>query len=313
VNAAPPDIVIQEVAPRDGLQIEPNWIETSDKIQLIDSLSAIGFRRIEVSSFVSPKAVPSLRDAAEVFARIARRAGTIYVALIPNLTGAELALAARADELNFVMSASETHHRANMNMTQEHSLAALAEIVQSAHASGTPVNATVATAFGCPFEGVQPFRKVLDIVRRYLDLGADGITLADTTGMANPNQVCQLVAEVLLLVPADRLTLHFHNTRGLGLVNVLAAYDTGARRFDAALGGLGGCPFAPGATGNVCTEDLVNLCHEIGLKTGLGLDGLIDLSRRLPGLVGHDVPGQVAKAGRSLDLHPIPQRLRRPG
>jgi hydroxymethylglutaryl-CoA lyase len=276
-------------------------------------LSAIGFERIEVSSFVSPKAVPALRDAAEVFAGIERRAGTIYTALIPNRKGAELALAARADELNFVMSASETHNRANMNMTHERSLAALVEIVRSAQGSGAPVNATIATAFGCPFEGAQPFRKVLDIIKRYLDLGAEGITLADTTGMANPNQVCQLVAEALLLVPSDRLTLHFHNTRGLGLVNVLAAYDTGARRFDAALGGLGGCPFAPGATGNVCTEDLVNLCHEIGLKTGLDLDGLIDLSRRLPGLVGHDVPGQVAKAGRSLDLHPIPERLLRPG
>jgi hydroxymethylglutaryl-CoA lyase len=313
VNAALPDIVIQEVAPRDGLQIEPNWVATDDKIRLINSLSATGFARIEVSSFVSPKAVPSLRDAAEVFARIERRAGTVYTALIPNRKGAELALAARADELNFVMSASETHHRANMNMTQEHSLASLAAIVQSAHGSGAPVNATVATAFGCPFEGVQPFRKVLDIVRRYLDLGADGITLADTTGMANPSQVCQLVAEALLLVPSDKLTLHFHNTRGLGLVNVLAAYDTGARRFDAALGGLGGCPFAPGATGNVCTEDLVNLCHEIGLKTGLDLDGLIDLSRRLPGLVGRAVSGQVAKAGLPLDLHPIPERLRRSG
>lgn len=313
MKAALPDIVIQEVAPRDGLQIEPNWVETSDKIRLVNSLSAIGFARIEVSSFVSPRAVPSLRDATEVFAGIERRSGTIYTALIPNCKGAELALAARADELNFVMSASETHHRANMNMTHEHSLGSLGEIVQSAHGSGVPVNATVATAFGCPFEGLQPFRKVLDIVRRYLDLGAGGITLADTTGMANPNQVCQLVAEVLLLVPSDRLTLHFHNTRGLGLVNVLAAYDTGARRFDAALGGLGGCPFAPGATGNVCTEDLVNLCHEIGLKTGLDLDGLIDLSRRLPGLVGHDVPGQVAKAGRSQDLHPVPERLRRPG
>jgi hydroxymethylglutaryl-CoA lyase len=312
VKATLSDIVIQEVAPRDGLQIEPAWVATNDKVQLVNSLSAIGFERIEVSSFVSPKAVPALRDAAEVFAGIERRAGTIYTALIPNRKGAELALAARADELNFVMSASETHNRANMNMTHERSLASLVEIVQPAHGSGALVNATIATAFGCPFEGVQPFRKVLDIIKRYLDLGADGITLADTTGMANPNQVCQLVAEALLLVPSDRLTLHFHNTRGLGLVNVLAAYDTGARRFDAALGGLGGCPFAPGATGNVCTEDLVNLCHEIGLKTGLDLDGLIDLSRRLPGLVGHDVPGQVAKAGRSQDLHPIPERLLRP-
>ncbi|APG11790.1 hydroxymethylglutaryl-CoA lyase [Bradyrhizobium japonicum] len=313
MTATPPDILIQEVAPRDGLQIEAKWVETSEKIRLINSLSAIGFGRIEVSSFVSAAAVPSLRDATDVFTGIERRPGTIYTALIPNRKGSELALAARADELNFVMSASETHNRANMNMTHAVSLASLSEIVKPAHAGGALVNATVATAFGCPFEGLQPFEKVLDIVKRYLDLGVDGVTLADTTGMANPNQVSQLVAEVLMLVPADMLTLHFHNTRGLGLVNVLAAYDSGVRRFDAALGGLGGCPFAPGATGNVCTEDLVNLCHETGLRTGLDLQRLIDLSFRLPGLVGHEVPGQVAKAGRPLDLHPIPERLRRSG
>jgi hydroxymethylglutaryl-CoA lyase len=309
---APPDIMIQEVAPRDGLQIERTWIETDEKIRLIDSLSALGFGRIEVSSFVSPKAVPALRDAAEVFARIVRQPGTIYTALVPNRKGAELALAARADELNFVMSASETHNLANMNMTREHSLASLAEIVKPAHVARALVNATIATAFGCPFEGTQPSNKVLDIVKTYLDLGVDGITLADTTGMANPAQVSQLVAEALMLIPAEKLTLHFHNTRGLGLANALAAYDAGARRFDAALGGLGGCPFAPGATGNVCTEDLVNLCHEIGLTTKIDLDGLIDLSRRLPGLLGHDVPGQVAKAGRSSDLHPPLERLRQP-
>ncbi|MCA1452010.1 hydroxymethylglutaryl-CoA lyase [Bradyrhizobium sp. BRP22] len=305
-----PDILIQEVAPRDGLQIEPQWIETVEKVRLIDALSAVGFRRIEISSFVSPKAVPALRDAADVFASIRRRRGTIYTALIPNRKGAELALAARADELNFVMSASETHNRANMNMTHDHSLASLAEIIKLACTAGALVNATIATAFGCPFEGIQPFGKVLDIVKQYLDLGTHSITLADTTGMANPSQVSRLVAKVFTVLPPDKLTLHFHNTRGLGLVNVLAAYNSGARRFDAALGGLGGCPFAPGATGNVCTEDLANLCHETGLKTGLDLDRLIDLSRRLPTLVGHNVPGQVAKAGRPLDLHPVPERLR---
>jgi hydroxymethylglutaryl-CoA lyase len=201
MTAPPPDILIQEVAPRDGLQIEAKWVETSEKIRLINSLSAIGFGRIEVSSFVSAAAVPSLRDAADVFAGIKRRPGTIYTALIPNRKGSELALAARADELNFVMSASETHNRANMNMTHAVSLASLSEIVKPAHAGGASVNATVATAFGCPFEGLQPFEKVLDIVKRYLDLGVDGVTLADTTGMANPNQVSQLVAEVLMLIP----------------------------------------------------------------------------------------------------------------
>jgi hydroxymethylglutaryl-CoA lyase len=305
-----PDIIIQDVALRDGLQIEPQWIATSDKIALIDALAAAGLRRIEASSFVSPKAVPSLRDAADVFAGIKRRPGTIYSALVPNLKGLARASEARADEVNFIMSASETHNRANVNMTHDRSLGALTDIVAAAHAAGIKVNATIATAFGCPFEGPQPLKKVLEIAQCYLSFGADGITLADTTGMANPNQVRQLVAEILLLTSSDRLTLHFHNTRGLGLVNVLAAYDTGASRFDAALGGLGGCPFAPGATGNVCTEDLVNLCHEIGLSTGLDLPALIALSRRLPRLLGHDVPGQVAKAGLAQDLHPIPVGLR---
>lgn len=305
-----PDIFIQEVAPRDGLQIEPVFVETVEKVRLIDALSQAGFSRIEVSSFVSPKAVPALADAEDVFSAIRRNPGTIYVALVPNRKGADRAIAAGANEINFVMSASETHNRANMGMRHEESLAALSDIVAPAHAAGVSVNATIATAFGCPFEGIQPFTKIRRIVREYLDFGVDGITLADTTGMANPRRVEHLVQEVLKQVLPDKLTLHFHNTRGLGLVNVLAAVEAGATRFDAALGGLGGCPFAPGASGNVCTEDLVNLCHEIALDTGLDLTALLQLSAQLPHLIGHDVSGQVVKAGRPLDLHPIPEKLR---
>jgi hydroxymethylglutaryl-CoA lyase len=307
------DIIIQEVAPRDGLQIEKAWVETADKVRLIDAMSAVGFSRIEVSSFVSKRAVPALRDAAAVFGAIKRRDGTIYVALVPNQRGAEAAISADADELNFVMSASETHNRANMGMTHAQSLAELAAIGARTQEAGKLLNGSVATAFGCPFEGTQSIAKVTDIVKRYLDLGAGGITLADTTGMANPRQVGQVVDDVLKLVPAPKLTLHFHNTRGLGLLNVVAAHEVGARRFDAALGGLGGCPFAPGATGNVCTEDLVNLCEETGLRTNFDLDTLIHLSRQLPALIGHDIAGQVAKAGKPLDLHPIPEPLLQPG
>lgn len=306
-------IIIQEVAPRDGLQIESKWVKTADKVRLVDDLSAVGFQRIEVSSFVSPRAVPSLSDAAKVFAAIKRRPGTIYVALVPNRMGAQRALAASADEVNFVMSASETHNLANMGMPHEGSLRALLEIVALAKSSSVGVNATVATAFGCPFEGDQPVSKVCAIVDRYLASGADGVTLADTTGMANPIRVTHLVEEVLKRVSPAQLTLHFHNTRGLGLINVMAAYRAGARRFDSSLGGLGGCPFAPGASGNVTTEDLVNLCHETGIATGLNLRALLALSRTLPALVGHDVPGQVAKAGLASDLHPAPVSLRRTG
>jgi hydroxymethylglutaryl-CoA lyase len=305
-------LIVQEVAPRDGLQIEKQWVETDDKIALIDGLSACGFTRIEAGSFVSPKAIPALRDGDAVFNGIRRGQGVIYVALVPNVKGAERALAASADELNLVMSASQTHNRANMRMSCESSLAGFGDIVRLVQDAPYRVslNATVATAFGCPFEGRIDEDRVVSIARTYREMGIAGITLADTTGMANPRQVARLVARVLEYVPSADLTLHFHNTRGLGLANVLAAYDAGARRFDAALGGLGGCPFAPGASGNICTEDLVNLCDETGIPTGVDLQKLIALSRTLPALVGHEVSGQVAKAGRNCDLHPVPEYAR---
>jgi len=305
-------LIVQEVAPRDGLQIEKQWLETEDKVALIDGLSACGFTRIEAGSFVSPKAIPALRDGDAVFNGIRREQGVISVALVPNVKGAERALAAHADELNLVMSASQTHNRANMRMSCEASLAGFGDVVRLVQRAGSTVslNATVATAFGCPFEGRIDEDRVVSIARAYREMGIDGITLADTTGMANPRQVARLVARVLDDMPATHLTLHFHNTRGLGLANVLAAYEAGARRFDAALGGLGGCPFAPGASGNICTEDLVNMCEEMGIPTGVDLQKLIALSRTLPALVGHDVPGQVAKAGRNCDLHPVPEYVR---
>lgn len=299
-------LIVQEVSPRDGLQIEPTWVETADKIALIDQLSLAGFSRIEAGSFVSPKAIPALRDGEQVFQGIERRPGVIYVALIPNLKGAQRAIKSRADELNLVMSASQTHNLANMRMRCEASLAAFADVARFAAEHPVRLNGSIATTFGCPFEGKIDEDRVLQIVEAYQALGIQGISLADTTGMANPRQVTRLVKRVLQRVSARDLTLHFHNTRGLGLCNVLAAYDAGARRFDAALGGLGGCPFAPGASGNICTEDLVNLCDEVGIHTGIDLPHLLQLSRRLPALLGHELPGQVVKAGRNCDLHPPP-------
>jgi hydroxymethylglutaryl-CoA lyase len=304
-------LIVQEVSPRDGLQIEPTWVETADKIALINQLSLAGFSRIEAGSFVSPKAIPALRDGDEVFRGIARQPGVTYVALIPNLRGAQRAIEAGADELNLVMSASQTHNLANMRMHCEQSLAAFADVVALASGTSLSLNGSIATTFGCPFEGRIDEDRVLQIVDAYLALGMHGITLADTTGMANPRQVFALVQRVLSRVPASALTLHFHNTRGLGLSNVLAAYEAGARRFDASLGGLGGCPFAPGASGNICTEDLVNLCYEMGIETGIDLPLLLNLSRGLPALLGHEMPGQVAKAGRNCDLHPAPENLPR--
>ncbi|MCK0207811.1 hydroxymethylglutaryl-CoA lyase [Starkeya koreensis] len=308
-DALPSRVHVQEVVTRDGLQIEPRFLPTPDKIALIDALSETGVSKIEVTSFVSPRAVPNLADAREVARAIRRRPGVTYVALVPNLRGAQEALDAGMDELNLVMSVSETHNLANMRMTPAQSLAGFRAITEAAKGSGTALNGSIATAFGCPFEGAQPEAKVLALIEDYLSLDLDSVTLADTTGMANPRQVASLVDAVRRRFPALPLTLHFHNTRGLGLANVLAALDAGADRFDASLGGLGGCPFAPGATGNISTEDLVHMLGEMGVTTGVDLPALLALARTLPALVGHDTPGQVAKAGRSGDLHPAPAHL----
>jgi hydroxymethylglutaryl-CoA lyase len=311
VSDLPQRVFLHEVAPRDGLQIEPVFVPTDAKVAWIDRLSETGVAKIEIGSFVSPKAVPALADGEEVARRIRRRPGVRYAALIPNVRGAERAAGTGLDEVNVVVSASETHNRANLRMARADSFRQLAEIARVLEGSGVALTSSVATAFGCPFEGPQERAKIFDQVGLLIDAGCVGVTLADTTGMANPRQVAETVAAVLRARPeiargSVQLTLHFHNTRGVGLANVLAAAQAGATRFDAALGGLGGCPFAPGATGNVCTEDVVSMFAEMGVETGVDLGRLIAIARELPELVGHEVPGQVAKAGRPCDLHPVP-------
>ncbi|WP_371348110.1 hydroxymethylglutaryl-CoA lyase [Ancylobacter sp. IITR112] len=308
--AFPPHVFIQEVVTRDGLQIEPRFLPTEDKVALIDALSQTGVAKIEVTSFVSPKAVPNLADAREVACAITRRPGVTYVALVPNLRGAEAALEAGMDELNLVVSVSETHNLANMRMAPAQSLVGFRAIVAAASGTCVTLNGSIATAFGCPFEGAQSPQKVLDLAETLLACGLHSVTLADTTGMANPRQVAELVSAFRARFPGVPLTLHFHNTRGMGLANAFAALEAGADRFDAALGGIGGCPFAPGATGNISTEDLVHMLDEMGVETGVDLSALLALARSLPALLGHDIPGQVAKAGRSGDLHPAPAHLR---
>lgn len=300
INAAtmPHRVYLHEVAPRDGLQIEDIFVSTEDKIHLIDRLSVTGLAKIEITSYVSPKAIPMLRDAEEVARGITRNSGVTYTALVPNQRGAERALACGLDEINLVASVSTTHNLANMRMTPAASLEAFAAVMNQVRSSGLRVTGTVATAFGCPFEGAQSQDSVISMARNYRDLGMAGVTLADTTGMADPFQVSRLVERFLHELPEVSLTLHFHNTRGMGLANVLAAMSVGAFRFDGSLGGLGGCPFAPGATGNVCTEDLAHMLVTSGVDCGIDLDALIDVARDLPGMVGHDVPGQVLKAGR---------------
>lgn len=291
---------------RDGLQMEQAFVPTEDKIALVDVLSAAGLSKIEVTSFVSPSAIPALRDAEVVMREIARAPGVVYTALVPNVRGAERAIEARTDELNLVMSASATHNLANLRMTQEQSFAALAQVIATAHAAGVPVNVSLSCVFGCPMEGDVAPDAVYGWAQRFADLGVAGITLCDTTGMAYPTQVQQLAAQARTRWPGLLFTLHFHNTRGMGLANVLAGIASGVDRFDTSLGGLGGCPYAPGASGNVCSEEIVHALQLMGYDTGVDLTRLLGAAQRLPALIGHTLPGQIVKAGRRLDLHPVP-------
>ena len=305
-------LYINDVAVRDGFQIEKQFVPTATKIELVNQLSRTGLHKIEVTSFVSPRAVPALADAEQVLAGIERVPGVVYVALIPNVRGAQnaAATAKKPDEVNAVVSASETHNRANINRTHAQSLEELPTMVRVAHAAGIKITVSLSTTFGCPFEGHVPEDVVFSFVERFRGMGFDGISLADTTGMANPRQVRDLVARVLERFPAPNdtyYTLHFHNTRGMGLANVVAGIEAGVRSFDGSIAGLGGCPFAPGATGNICTEDMVNMLEDMGYDTRVDLAKLLAVARRIPLVVGHDVPGQVMKAGQTLELHEPPE------
>ncbi len=296
----PSAVEIIEVGPRDGLQARPDFVATRDKIALIDRLAGAGLRYFEASSFVSPRAVPQLADAAEVLAGVTRRAGMSLSVLVPNLRGAEAAIAAGADALVMFASASETHNLKNVNRTRDESLAGFRDIAEAARSRGVPLHGAIATAFGCPFEGEVPVSEVVRIARYYGDLGVRRITLGDTTGMATPRLVRERVRALrseLLDLP---VALHFHNTRGMALVNVAAGLEAGAAHFESAIGGLGGCPFAPGATGNLCTVDLVHFLHEEGIETGLDLDDLIATARWFEGVLGAPLPGQVVRAGARL-------------
>jgi hydroxymethylglutaryl-CoA lyase len=298
-------IYFNDVVMRDGFQIEPNFVPTDDKVKLVDALSECGFAKIEVTSFTSPKAIPMLRDAEEVMGRIKRVPGVEYTVLVPNLRGAERALESKADEFNLVMSTSETHNLANLRMGREKSFTGLAEVIKYVNGR-TPINVSLSTSFGCPMEGDVSQAVVEGFTKRFADLGVRGVTICDTTGMANPDQVKRMCDLLQKQFPALQLTLHFHNTRGMGLANLLAAVQSGIVRFDGSLGGLGGCPYAPGASGNISSEDAIHMLDAMGYDTGMNIPKLIQLARELPKIVGHEVPGQVAKAGTTSALHPEP-------
>ena len=298
-------LYFNEVVTRDGFQMESEFIPTDTKVALIDALSACGYAKIEVTSFVSPKAIPMLRDADEVMGRIQRLPGVEYTVLVPNLRGAERAFEAKADELNLVMSMSQSHNQANLRMSMDNSFAALSDIIKRAEGLAA-VNVSLSCAFGCPMEGDVPEAVVLSHAQRFADAGVRGLTICDTTGMAHPGQVQRMAESLQQRFDQLQLTMHFHNTRGMGLANVLAAAQSGITRFDGSLGGLGGCPYAPGASGNVCSEDAIHMLDVMGYNTGMDVDRLLELARQLPQIVGHAVPGQAAKAGRITDLHPAP-------
>ena len=302
----PKHVTVCEVGTRDGFQIEPDFIATERKIEVVNRLSATGMPRIEVTSFVSPKAVPQLKDAEAVMAGITRRPGTRYSALVPNDKGAVRAVDAGVDDIHTVVSASESHNLANVNMSVAESIAKLKATAEVAHRACKPVYAGISCSFGCPFEGEVPIGQLESVVARLVDLGAKGIGLADTTGMANPAQVTRILEQLMPRFPGVEWTLHTHDTRAMAIPNILAAMEMGVTNFDASIGGLGGCPFAPGASGNVCTEDLVHCLWSMGVDTGIDLDALIAVSKRVEEIVGRALPGQIVKAGKWDRRYPLP-------
>ena len=299
-----PRVHVTEVGTRDGFQSEPNFIDTAVKAEIIDALIAAGVRRIEATSFVSPRAVPQLADAQEVLSRLTRRREAYISALVPNARGAERALGAGVDEAVCFVSASETHNRVNLNASIAESLANVAEVATIVGGKAR-LRGAIACAFGCPFEGEVTVEAAMRVVDAYADLGFEALGLGDTTGMATPPTVARLVEAVQERHPQLPVALHFHNTRGVGLANVMVGLDLGVREYESSVAGLGGCPFAPGATGNICTEDLVSLLEESGFDTGIDLPALIEVARRVESVIGRQLPGQVMKAGPRLRTHAL--------
>ena len=296
---APSRVTVVEVGPRDGLQNEAAAIPTADKIAFVDLLTAARLPAIEVTSFVSPKWVPQMADAAEVFAGITKNQAIRYSALVPNITGLERASQAGVTEIAIFTAASESFSRRNINQSVDASLETYRDVCSAAAEHGIPVRAYVSTAFGCPFEGDVPPAAVARVAATLIEMGAFEVSVSDTIGIAHPGQVPHVVGAVAERVPLDRIALHFHDTRGTALANVMAALDLGVKTFDASAGGLGGCPYAPGATGNLATEDLIYMLHGLGVETGVDLAALIDASRFIESRVGHPLPSRYYRAENS--------------
>jgi hydroxymethylglutaryl-CoA lyase len=304
MTALPTSVRIREVGPRDGFQNEPEVIATEDKVRLIDALARTGVKRLEVTSFVRSDVIPQLADAAEVLSRIDVPDDVAVTVLIPNEQGLENALAVRDrfQEVNCVLSASETHNRKNLNRSVADSLAGLEHVIGRARDQGLRAEAVISTSFGCPYEGRVPPERVFSIARRLRDAGAEEIGFGDTTGMANPVQVRRFFEAAREEVDAVEPTAHFHNTRGQGLANVLAALEAGCASFESSFGELGGCPVPAGATGNIATEDLVSMLHEMGIETGISLERLLDAARAAREVLGRPLGSHTLRAG-PVDWH----------
>ena len=304
MSALPSKVRVREVGPRDGFQNEPETIPTAEKIRLIDQLSATGLKRLEVTSFVRPEVIPQLADAEEVLAGVQRREGVAFSVLIPNERGLERALGLRErfDEINVFVSASETHNRKNVNRSIEESLEGLERTLATAREAELRCEGVISTSFGCPYEGEVPPERVFEIAGRLAAAGCEEIGFGDTTGMANPRQVGEFFTAARERLGSVELTAHFHNTRGQGLANVLSALEQGVESFESSFGELGGCPVPPGATGNIASEDLVSMLHEMGVDTGIDLPALVAASREAEGALGRPLGSHVLTAG-PVDWH----------
>ena len=302
----PSEVLVVDVSPRDGLQNEARAVSTPEKVALVEALAGAGVRRIEATSFVSPRAVPQMADAAEVMAQIKRAPGVEYAVLVPNERGLERALEAKADVVNIVVVATETFNARNVNMTVAESMDQASAVASRARTAGVNPTAVLGASFHCPFEGPVPEERVLGLVGKFVDAGFSEVTLADTIGAADPAHVARLGEAVTARYPGVALGIHLHDTRGLGLANAYAAVTNGYVRLETSLAGIGGCPFAPGATGNACTEDLVFMLESMGIATGISLAALIKAAKTVPPIVGHGTPSRMVAAGPR-SVVPVPK------
>jgi hydroxymethylglutaryl-CoA lyase len=309
----PKRVTVYEVGPRDGLQNESRMIPTADKIAFVDALARTGLPYVEITSFVNPRWIPQLADASEVASKASAPPGVVFSALVPNRKGYDAAVGAGMKEIAVFLSASETHNKKNVNKTIAETLKAFEEVVDPARAAGLRVRAYVSTVYGCPYEGDVDPKRAVELTKTLRQMGVYQVSLGDTIGVANPAQVERVIGMVLDEVPEDQIALHFHDTRGTALANVLVGLGLGVTTVDAAVGGLGGCPYAPGASGNLATEDVVAMLHAMGIETGVDLEKLIACSQQIAALVGHDLPSKYLKAhlGKQARARRLSERIAR--